>query len=84
MCVRQLLSLAGRSSVLVSRLVVGVQPLTPCTPAAAAAAIDMQQVQTLMEEMGSSLSPGAQNLMDMVQLQQKVLTSASSPSTTTR
>ena len=32
----------------------------------------MQRVQTLVGEMGSSLSPGAQSLMDMVNVQQKV------------
>lgn len=35
-------------------------------------AIDMQQVQSLVDEMGTSLSPGAQNLMDMVRVQQLV------------
>lgn len=34
--------------------------------------IDMQQVQSLVDEMGTSLSPGAQNLMDMVRVQQLV------------
>lgn len=34
--------------------------------------IDMKQVQSLVNEMGTSLSPGAQNLMDMVQFQQQV------------
>lgn len=34
--------------------------------------IDMQQVQGLVNQMGASLSPGAQNLMDMVQFQQQV------------
>lgn len=66
----QLLSLGGRSSVLVCRVIVGLQRSRPC--AARGAGIDMQQVQCLVEEMGASLSPGAQNLMDMVHLQQKV------------
>lgn len=34
--------------------------------------IDMKQVQSMVNEMGTSLSPGAQNLMDMVQFQQQV------------
>ena len=34
--------------------------------------INMEQVQCLVEEMGTSLSPGAQNLMEMVHFQQKV------------
>ncbi|CAN9508854.1 unnamed protein product [Ophioblennius macclurei] len=68
-CEVKLLSLAGRSSVVVCRVVVVLQPLRP--PPARGPGIDMQQVQSLMEEMGTSLSPGAQNLMDMVQVQQK-------------
>lgn len=43
----------------------------PSSPACGAT-IDMQQVQSLVEEMGTSLSPGAQNLMDMVRVQQLV------------
>lgn len=43
----------------------------PSSPAYGAT-IDMQQVQSLVEEMGTSLSPGAQNLMDMVRVQQLV------------
>lgn len=68
--VPQLLSLAGRSSVVVCRVIVGLQQLQPCP--ALGPGIDMQQVQCLVEEMGTSLSPGAQNLMDMVHFQQKV------------
>uniref|UniRef100_A0A8B9Z0Q8 Uncharacterized protein n=1 Tax=Buteo japonicus TaxID=224669 RepID=A0A8B9Z0Q8_9AVES len=33
--------------------------------------IDLDKVQTIMESMGSKLSPGAQQLMDMVRCQQK-------------
>ncbi|XP_058477255.1 ATPase PAAT isoform X3 [Solea solea] len=68
-CEVKLLSLSGRNSVLVSRIVVGLWPLKPrplCGPG-----IDMQQVQCLVDEMGTSLSPGAQNLMNMVHFQQK-------------
>ena len=36
--------------------------------------IDMERVQSMVQEMGTSLSPGAQSLMDMVQIQQKVRT----------
>lgn len=68
--VSQLLSLAGRSSVLVCRVIAGLQQLQACP--ARCPGIDMQQVQCLVEEMGTSLSPGAQNLMEMVQFQQKV------------
>ncbi|XP_072229889.1 ATPase PAAT [Leuresthes tenuis] len=73
-CEVKLLSLAGRSSVLVGRIVVGLQPLQPSPTRGPG--IDLQQVQCLVEEMGTSLSPGAQNLMDMVQFQQKNQTSS--------
>uniref|UniRef100_A0A8C9NJV1 Uncharacterized protein n=1 Tax=Serinus canaria TaxID=9135 RepID=A0A8C9NJV1_SERCA len=33
--------------------------------------VDLDRVQTIMESMGSKLSPGAQQLMDMVRCQQK-------------
>lgn len=68
-CEVKLLSLAGRSSVLVCRVIVGLQQLQPCPTRGPG--IDMQQVQCLVEEMGTDLSSGAQNLMDMVQFQQK-------------
>uniref|UniRef100_A0A8C0V8L7 Uncharacterized protein n=1 Tax=Cyanistes caeruleus TaxID=156563 RepID=A0A8C0V8L7_CYACU len=45
--------------------------------------IDLDRVQSIMESMGSKLSPGAQQLMDMVRCQQKVtLQSSRSPSAT--
>lgn len=66
----QLLSLAGRSSVLLCRVIVGLQWQQPCP--LRGPGIDMQQVQCLVQEMGANLSPGAQNLMDMVHFQQKV------------
>ncbi|XP_047464789.1 ATPase PAAT isoform X2 [Mugil cephalus] len=68
----ELLSLAGRTRVLLSRVVVGVQSC----PVSQGPGIDMGQVQSLVEDMGTSLSPGAQNLMDMVQFQQKNQTSS--------
>lgn len=68
-CEVKLLSLGGRSSVLVCRVIMSLQPLQ--LSAACSPGIDMQQVQCLVEEMGTSLSPGAQNLMDMVHFQQK-------------
>ncbi|KAI3365525.1 hypothetical protein L3Q82_010136 [Scortum barcoo] len=73
-CEVKLLSLAGRNSVLVCRVILGLQQLEPCL--ARGPGIDMQQVQCLVEEMGTSLSPGAQNLMDMVHFQQKNQTSS--------
>ncbi|KAI9536211.1 hypothetical protein NQZ68_035727 [Dissostichus eleginoides] len=73
-CEVKLLSLGGRSSVLVCRVIVALQTLEPC--ASRGPGIDMQQVQCLVKEMGTSLSPGAQNLMEMVHFQQKNQTSS--------
>lgn len=68
-CEVKLLSLGGRNSVLVCRVIVGLHTLQ--APPVRGPGIDMQQVQSLVDEMGSSLSTGAQNLMEMVQFQQK-------------
>uniref|UniRef100_A0A3P9HVJ7 Si:rp71-19m20.1 n=1 Tax=Oryzias latipes TaxID=8090 RepID=A0A3P9HVJ7_ORYLA len=68
-CEVKLLSLAGRNSVLVGRIIVGLQPVKPRP--LPVSSIDLQRVQGLVEEMGATLSPGAQNLMEMVQFQQQ-------------
>lgn len=68
-CEVKLLSLGGRNSVLIRQVIVGLHTLQ--VPPVRGPGIDMQQVQSLVDEMGSSLSPGAQNLMEMVQFQQK-------------
>ncbi|XP_029933363.1 ATPase PAAT isoform X2 [Myripristis murdjan] len=68
-CEVKLLSLGGRNSVLVLRVVLGLQPARPGP--ARGPGIDLQRVQSLVEEMGTGLSPGARSLMDMVQLQQQ-------------
>lgn len=72
-CDVKLLSLGGRTSVGVAGIHVAVRALevTAETGPALGAAIDLQQVQSMMEDMGTTLSPGAQHLMDMVQFQQK-------------
>lgn len=57
---------------MVGRIVVGLRQLQPSPPRGPG--IDMQAVQFLVEEIGTSLSPGAQDLMDMVHIQQKVST----------
>ncbi|TRY58948.1 hypothetical protein DNTS_033921 [Danionella cerebrum] len=69
----ELLSLGGRSSVAIAHLCVKLDAVKG-RPAQLAVdpGIDLQRVQTMMEEMGTTLSPGAQNLMEMVQCQQKV------------
>ncbi|KAI4871921.1 hypothetical protein NFI96_021140 [Prochilodus magdalenae] len=68
----RLLSLGGRSAVAVAQVAVGLRFLqTAQCPLSTSPGIDLQQVQAMMEQMGTTLSPGAQNLMDMVQFQQK-------------
>ncbi|XP_020309097.1 ATPase PAAT [Oncorhynchus kisutch] len=71
-CEVKLLSLGGRGSVAVARVVMGLQTLTPVDCSLSLGpSIDMLRVQSMVEEMGASLSPGAQSLMNMVQFQQK-------------
>ncbi|XP_062859295.1 ATPase PAAT [Trichomycterus rosablanca] len=71
-CEVKLLSLGGRSTVEIIQVSVGLRFLQAehCPPAMNPG-IDLQRVRTMMEEMGATLSPGAQNLMEMVQFQQK-------------
>lgn len=69
----QLLSLGGRSDVQIHQVAVGLRFRSGAEfRAGPAAGIDLHRVQAMMEEMGATLSPGAQNLMEMVQFQQKV------------
>ncbi|XP_053496656.1 ATPase PAAT [Ictalurus furcatus] len=71
-CDVKLLSLGGRSAVGIRQVVVGLRfrPGAEFQPGSDAG-IDLHRVQAMMEEMGTTLSPGAQNLMEMVQFQQK-------------
>ncbi|GAA6090224.1 ATPase PAAT [Tachysurus ichikawai] len=71
-CEVKLLSLGGRSVVEIRQVAVGLQ----FCPGAEfghgpGTGIDLHRVQAMMKEMGTTLSPGAQNLMEMVQFQQK-------------
>ncbi|XP_048101459.1 ATPase PAAT [Alosa alosa] len=71
-CEVKLLSLGGRASVGIAGIHVSVQVLeAKLQQVGTGGSIDLQQVQAMMEEMGTTLSPGAQHLMDMVQFQQK-------------
>ncbi|XP_051523763.1 ATPase PAAT isoform X5 [Myxocyprinus asiaticus] len=71
-CEMKLLSLGGRSSVAIARLGVGLETLMDRQGGASVdPGIDLQRVRAMMEEMGTTLSPGAQNLMELVQCQQK-------------
>ncbi|KAK3529376.1 hypothetical protein QTP70_029485 [Hemibagrus guttatus] len=71
-CEVKLLSLGGRSAVGIRQVAVGLRfcPGAEFRPGLGAG-IDLQRVRAMMEEMGTTLSPGAQNLMEMVQFQQK-------------
>ncbi|XP_052426271.1 ATPase PAAT [Carassius gibelio] len=71
-CEVKLLSLGGRSSVAITHMAVGLEMLKDRQIGPSIdPGIDLQRVQTMMEEMGTTLSPGAQNLMELVQCQQK-------------
>ncbi|XP_054622722.1 ATPase PAAT isoform X2 [Dunckerocampus dactyliophorus] len=76
-CEVKLLSLGGRGSLMLCGLVVGLRPLQPHPPGTSSdGAVNLQRVQSLVEGMGTTLSPGAQNLMDMVRVQHKNQTSS--------
>ncbi|XP_054238573.1 ATPase PAAT [Indicator indicator] len=73
-CRIKLLSIGEKQRVLISKIIVQVKtvsakPATDFPPLGSS--IDLDRVQTIMESMGSKLSPGAQQLMDMVRCQQK-------------
>ncbi|KFV62875.1 Uncharacterized protein C10orf88, partial [Dryobates pubescens] len=73
-CRIKLLSIGEKQRVLISKITVHVKAV-PAKPArdlpSLGSSIDLDRVQTIMESMGSKLSPGAQQLMDMVRCQQK-------------
>ncbi|XP_057214405.1 ATPase PAAT isoform X2 [Triplophysa rosa] len=71
-CEVKLLSFGGRSSVAIAHVGVGLETLKERQGGPTLdPGIDLQHVQAMMEEMGTTLSPGAQNLMELVQSQQK-------------
>ncbi|KFO75571.1 Uncharacterized protein C10orf88, partial [Cuculus canorus] len=73
-CRIKLLSIGEKQRVLIRKIVVQVQtvPAKPVMdPPPLGSHIDLDRVQMIMESMGSKLSPGAQQLMDMVRCQQK-------------
>lgn len=72
---QQLLSIGEKQRVLISKILVQVKTVsaklvTDCP--SLGLSIDLDRVQTIVESMGSKLSPGAQQLLDMVRCQQKV------------
>ncbi|KAF7239244.1 hypothetical protein EYD10_14084 [Varanus komodoensis] len=73
-CKIKLLSLSEKQRVLISKIIVHVKSV--CTKSKPVftelgSGIDLDKVQTIMESVGSKLSPGAQQLLDMVRFQQK-------------
>ncbi|XP_061087755.1 ATPase PAAT [Conger conger] len=71
-CDVKLLSLGGRARVGIGGVVLGLRDDGPAGGTQVPGqAIDLHQVQSMVESIGTTLSPGAQNLMDMVQFQQK-------------
>ncbi|XP_066477168.1 ATPase PAAT isoform X1 [Tiliqua scincoides] len=73
-CKIKLLSISEKQRVLISKIVIEVK--SACTKSGPdlpvlGSGIDLDKVQTIMESMGSKLSPGAQQLLDMVRTQQK-------------
>ncbi|XP_004838830.1 uncharacterized protein C10orf88 homolog [Heterocephalus glaber] len=73
-CKIKLLSFGEKQCVFIGKVVVHMRPISanssPGCPALGSR-IDLDKVQTMMESMGSKLSPGAQQLMNMVRFQQQ-------------
>ncbi|XP_006143992.1 uncharacterized protein C10orf88 isoform X1 [Tupaia chinensis] len=73
-CKIKLLSFGEKQCMFFSKVVVHMRPISanPSTSfPVPGSRIDLDRVQTIMESMGSKLSPGAQQLMDMVRFQQQ-------------
>ncbi|MEE6486582.1 hypothetical protein FKM82_014637 [Ascaphus truei] len=73
-CKVKLLSLGGKQCVTLSKISVQVTSVPNRHPQAVSAlgpTINMERVQSIMDSMGGKLSPGAEQLMHMVHLQQK-------------
>uniref|UniRef100_A0A8C5U5G0 Chromosome 10 open reading frame 88 n=1 Tax=Malurus cyaneus samueli TaxID=2593467 RepID=A0A8C5U5G0_9PASS len=73
-CRIKLLSFGEKQRVLISKIIIEVKAVSAKLATdfpSLGSSIDLDRVQTIMESMGSKLSPGAQQLMDMVRCQQK-------------
>ncbi|KAJ8264448.1 hypothetical protein GJAV_G00149280 [Gymnothorax javanicus] len=73
-CDVKLLSLGGRTRVGIAGIVLGLQEGGTASAGISQVAgqgIDLNRVQSMVDSMGTTLSPGAQSLMNMVQFQQK-------------
>uniref|UniRef100_A0A8C5LIW7 RIKEN cDNA 2310057M21 gene n=1 Tax=Jaculus jaculus TaxID=51337 RepID=A0A8C5LIW7_JACJA len=73
-CKIKLLSFGEKQCVFISKVVAHVRPSSahssPSCPMLGSR-LDLDNIQSIMESMGSKLSPGAQQLMDMIRCQQK-------------
>nr|XP_014128095.1 uncharacterized protein C10orf88 homolog [Zonotrichia albicollis] len=73
-CRIKLLSFGEKHRVLINKIILEVKAVSAKLATdfpSLGSSIDLDRVQTIMESMGSKLSPGAQQLMDMVRCQQK-------------
>ncbi|XP_077311718.1 ATPase PAAT isoform X1 [Lithobates pipiens] len=73
-CKVKLLSLGEKQSVLVGEMGVHVTSIperSSQTPSVLGTSINLERVQSMMDSMGGKMSPGAEQLMNMVRAQQK-------------
>ncbi|XP_077679108.1 ATPase PAAT isoform X2 [Eretmochelys imbricata] len=73
-CRIKLLSIGERQRVLLTKIVIQVRSVSAKSASdlsSLGSNVDLDRVQTMVESIGSKLSPGAQQLMNMVRLQQK-------------
>lgn len=73
-CKIKLLSFGEKQCVFISKVVVHMRPVSANSSASSPALgsrVDLERVQTIVEAIGSTLSPGAQQLMNMVRFQQQ-------------
>nr|XP_048714902.1 ATPase PAAT isoform X2 [Caretta caretta] len=73
-CRIKLLSIGERQRVLLTKIVVQVRSVSAKSASdlsSLGSNVDLDRIQTMVESIGSKLSPGAQQLMNMVRLQQK-------------
>ncbi|XP_062352806.1 ATPase PAAT [Cinclus cinclus] len=72
-CRIKLLSFGEKHRILISKIILEVKAVSAKLASdfpSLGSSIDLDRVQTIVESMGSKLSPGAQQLMDMVRCQQ--------------
>ncbi|XP_072095584.1 ATPase PAAT isoform X1 [Mobula birostris] len=73
-CELKLLSLGGKEKIQIGEIVLGIRRASVNISRGISPLgnnINLQRVQTMMDSMGTKLSPGAQQLLNMVQFQQK-------------